>query len=127
MEAHADFTQDPTFYEGVKDEQQLWEEVLRQHGLSMTAGFVPNVLYGNDGGNALVPKMTYEKPPTNARQKGRNRNQADKLNALVSEGLSLYAAAKQLGMAPTHAYRTMRRYQSNFTQDPTSYEGEGTR
>lgn len=125
MENCADFTCTPTPYEGVDDEQKLWDEILRQHGLSMTAGFIPNVLYGNDGQNALVPKFEYERPVTQGRHMTRNKQGAEKILALMQEGLSLRAAARKLNLHPFSAWRSLKRYKENFTRTPTSYEGEG--
>jgi hypothetical protein len=123
VERHENFTQGPVFSKGVTDEYQLWEEVLRQHGLDMEAGNHPVVSYGHDGQNALAPKMIWDKPVVYATQRQKNRDRVEQLMGLVDQGMSLYAAAKSLGMDASHAYRSAKRYHK-ITQGPMFSKGE---
>ena len=70
--------------------------------------------------------FSYTKPDTNARQKHKNKIRGEQILSLVDSGLSIYAAAKKLGINYKRAKRSVKRYRENFTRPPASgsYEGE---
>ncbi len=93
------------------NELEAWEKKLLDLGLSMDQGSSPSwITYGWDYRDADIPfdYSTKNKRPDQNEQ--RNEDLALKLLALMNAGASMSAAARQLGVAPSNASVTLKRY-----------------
>lgn len=95
---------------------EYWENLLIAEGLSMDrAGSGSRLSYGHRESHT-VRVHDYQSIGHNARQKNRGKEHTEKILVLVRGGLSVYAAAKELGLDYRRAKRSVKRYRSNFEQ-----------
>lgn len=96
-------------------EVELWDEILKQKGLSMEAGRSDRIDYGAKYFDTSIPHDYQERMDNYmVAQEARGYECATKLLRLMDTGMSMNAAAKSIGMTSGNASITLKRYRKNF-------------